>query len=67
MIETLGEAYDLSWKVHARCGRGSRVGVTKVGWCDWSSDLDLKTLVVKGGTSPLRTLRAGCASRGAEA
>lgn len=49
MIETLGDTFSQSWRVHARCERGSRVGVTKVGRCEWSGELDLRTPVVTRG------------------
>ena len=54
-IETLGEAYRLSWRVRARCLRGTID--TRLQRCDFQAELDMQTLVwAKGLRFPLGRL-----------
>jgi len=68
MVETLGEAWNLGWRLVARCidgrvdqGRGSAK-------CDWSYELDMMTLVATRGrafpladmASRIKCPRCGC-------
>jgi hypothetical protein len=61
LIETLGEAWKLGWRVRVRClvtgqppkGRHDRVAV----YCDPSAELDMKSLVwTRGEAFPLDQL-----------
>jgi hypothetical protein len=53
-IETLGEAYRLSWRVRARCLRGTVETPTRLQRCDYQAELDMQTLVwAKGLRFPL--------------
>lgn len=56
-IETIGEAHDLSWKVHARCDYGPQEGLKRIRECHWQYDLDMQTLVAtRGRDFPLALL-----------
>jgi len=56
-IETLGEAYRLSWRVRARCIRGTIESPVRVQKCDYMAELDMQTLVwAKGLRFPLGRL-----------
>ena len=68
MIETLGEAMDLGWRVHARCLHDGREGLKHKRECLWRLELDLQTLVATRGRAfpvarlaeRLRCPRCGC-------
>ena len=67
-IETLGEAWNLSWVIHIRCLDDGREGMKHRRSCDYRKYLDLETLVcTRGGTFRWLTSRSGCAVRGAGA
>jgi hypothetical protein len=59
-IETLGEAYRLSWRVRARCLRGTIETPVRLQRCDYTAELDMQTLVwakgckFAGNNDPLR-------------
>jgi hypothetical protein len=56
-IETLGEAWSLSWRLHIRCERGSRIGPVKVKNCEYRGELDMETLLcTRGHAFPLSML-----------
>lgn len=56
-IETLGEAYLLSWRVRVRCVRGHIESPTSMKKCDYMSELDMQTLVwAKGRGFPIGRL-----------
>lgn len=58
-IETVGEAYRLSWRVRARCVRGIVDAPTSLRKCDYLAELDMQTLVwAKGRNFPLGLLGA---------
>src|SRR5215204_3000337 len=48
-VETIGEAWNLSWQVHIRCLDDGREGLKHKRRCDYRTDLDLKTLVCTRG------------------
>jgi len=48
-VETIGEAWNLSWQVHVRCLDDGREGLNHKRRCDYRTDLDLKTLVCTRG------------------
>ena len=46
MVETISEAWQLGWRVTARCDWGKRrEGLKSARACVYSAELDLKTLV----------------------
>jgi hypothetical protein len=49
MVETLGDAYTLGWRISARCGWGRREGLKSVRECIWKHELDMMTLVATRG------------------
>jgi hypothetical protein len=56
-IETLGEAYRLSWRIRVRCLRGYIEGPKSFMKCATNAELDMQTLVWSKGTSfPLARL-----------
>lgn len=58
-IETLGEAYRLSWRVRVRCIRGVIDAPTSLKTCEYRAELDMQTLVwAKGRGFPLGRLGA---------
>jgi hypothetical protein len=58
-METLGEAYSLGWKVHARCAEGKREGMKSRRECHYLGELDLLTLVwTRGRAFPLSRLES---------
>jgi hypothetical protein len=67
-IETLGEAWNLSWEIHARCLDNGREGLKHKKPCVYRKTLDLETLVcTRGRDFPiahvavrLRCPRCGC-------
>jgi len=53
-IETLGEAYRLSWRVRSRCLRDTIEAPTRIIRCEYVAELDMQTLVrAKGPSFPL--------------
>lgn len=58
-MDTLGDALDGGWIIDLRCQRPSRIGTTKVGRCEYSMTLELKTLVATRGRGfPLTLLQS---------
>jgi hypothetical protein len=56
-VETLGDALDLSWRVHMRCAHGPRDGMKRRRECVYGRALDLETLVcTRGRAFPLARL-----------
>jgi hypothetical protein len=57
-VESLGEAYSLSWRVHMRCVQGPRDGPMKrKRACVFRCELDMETLVAtRGRDFPLARL-----------
>jgi hypothetical protein len=56
-IETIGEAYQLGWRVTARCSAGKPGGMHRYRECVYSAELDLGTLVwTRGAVFPLSRL-----------
>jgi hypothetical protein len=54
MVETIGEAWQLGWRITARCARGKRDGMKSVRPCVYIYDLDFSTLVwTRGAPFPL--------------
>jgi hypothetical protein len=44
-IETIGEAWQLDWRITARCAFGKLDGMRSIRACAYSYELDLKTLI----------------------
>jgi hypothetical protein len=69
MVETIGEAWQLGWRITARCARRKRDGMKSVRLCVYSYQLDMSTLVwTRGAPFPLFDLGArlkcpSCGSR----
>jgi hypothetical protein len=67
-VETLGEAWNLSWQLHVRCLYDGREGMKHRQECGYRKYLDLETLVcMRGRDFPiariaerLRCPRCGC-------
>ena len=67
-VETLGEAWNLSWQIHVRCLEDGRQGMKHRRSCDYRKYLDLETLVCTRGrdfpiariAERLRCPRCGC-------
>lgn len=56
-VETLGEAWQLGWRVTTRCAYGTREGLKSVRDCHFAYDLDMNTLVwTRGKNFPLALL-----------
>jgi len=56
-VETLGEAWNLNWRVHMRCAHGQRDGMKRVRDCLFRCELDVETLVcTRGRAFPLASL-----------
>jgi hypothetical protein len=56
-VETIGEAWQLGWRVRARCDFGKRDAMKSIRECVYSAELDLRTLVWTRGTAfPLSEL-----------
>ena len=68
-VESIGEAYDLGWRVNVRCAHGPRDGMKRVRECVYGAELDLPTLVwTRGRDFPLARLESrlkcpACGSR----
>jgi hypothetical protein len=66
-VETLGEAWQLGWRITARCAFGNNDGMRSIRSCIYQYDLDLKTLIwTRGAAYPLSDLssRLKCPSCG---
>ena len=67
-VETLGEAWTLSWKIHIRCLYDGREGMKHKRACGFRQELDMMTLVCTRGrefplariAERLRCPRCGC-------
>jgi hypothetical protein len=67
-IDTIGEAWNLSWQIHVRCLYDGREGMKHKRGCDYRKYLDLETLVCTRGrdypiarvAQVLRCPRCGC-------
>jgi hypothetical protein len=67
-VETLGEAWNLSWPIHMRCLDDGMRGLKHKRECDYRAELDMETLVCTRGrdfplawlASRLRCQRCGC-------
>ncbi len=67
-VETLGEAWNLSWKIHIRCLYDGQDGLKRNRACGFRCELDMMTLVcTRGRAFPLariaqvlRCPRCGC-------
>jgi hypothetical protein len=56
-VETLGKAYDASWREMVRCAWGPRDGMKRVRECVYGGELDLLTLIwTRGRNFPLTSL-----------
>lgn len=56
-VETIGEAWQLGWRVTARCAFGNRDAMKSVRECVYSHELDMTTLVwTRGLNFPLSML-----------
>jgi DNA-directed RNA polymerase subunit RPC12/RpoP len=56
-VETIGEAYMLGSRIHARCGWGRREAMKSVRGCLGKAELDLHTLVwTRGAAFPISQL-----------
>src|SRR6202043_4143137 len=63
-IETLGEAYRLSWRVRVRCVRGYIESPVRIQPCGYQAALDMQTLVwAKGPKLGARLMCPACGSR----
>ena len=67
-VETLGDAYSMSWRVRIRCLHDGREGLKHKRECGYRAELDIETLVcTRGRAFPLARLaerlrcpRCGC-------
>jgi hypothetical protein len=67
-VETIGEAFNLGWRVHMRCLDDGMRGLKHQRECGYRADLDMSTLVsTRGRDFPLARLadrlrcpRCGC-------
>src|SRR6476620_6024966 len=58
-VETIGEAYDLGWRVMVRCAWGPRDGMKRVRECLYGGELDVATLVwTRGRDFPIGMLES---------
>jgi hypothetical protein len=56
-VETIGEAYMLGWRIHAKCAWGRREVMKSVRGCLGKAELDLHTLVwTRGAAFPITRL-----------
>ena len=57
MVETLGEARDLRWRITARCAWGKRDSMKSIKECVYRYDLNMETLIwTRGAQFPLSNL-----------
>jgi hypothetical protein len=67
-VETLGEAWNLSWQIHVRCLHDGREGLKHKRACGYRKSLDLETLVcTRGRDFPIARGPSACAVRTAGA
>ena len=67
-VETIGEAWNLGWRLHMRCLDDGREGLKHKRCCDFRTELDMRTLVCTRGrdfplariADRLRCPRCGC-------
>jgi len=67
-VETLGEAWNHSWRIHIRCLDDGRRGLKHTRRCDYRTELHVETLVITRGrdfplarlSMRLRCPRCGC-------
>jgi hypothetical protein len=45
VVETIGEAWQLAWRITARCAFRNRDGMKSIRPCSYSYDLGLKTVI----------------------
>lgn len=58
-VETIGEAYDLGWRITVRCAWGPREGMKRVRECVYGGELDMLTLVwTRGRSFPIGMLES---------
>jgi hypothetical protein len=58
-IQTLGDAWQLGWRITARCAWGPRDGMKSIRECDYRRQLDLQTLVwTRGRNFPVSRLES---------
>jgi hypothetical protein len=58
-VETIGEAYDLGWRVMVRCAWGPRDGMKRTRECVYGGELDLLTLLwTRGRNFPIGMLES---------
>lgn len=56
-VESIGEAYQLGWRVRVRCAWGKRDGMKTRRECVSNDELDMKTLIwTRGADFPLARL-----------
>jgi hypothetical protein len=48
-VETLGEAFQLGWRITVRCAWGNHDGTKTIRECTYRRELDLETLVATRG------------------
>jgi len=48
-VETLGQAWELGWRLRLRCLRGGHIGIVRIEKCDYHRELDLETLLATRG------------------
>jgi hypothetical protein len=57
LVETLGDAWTLGWRVHMRCAKPTREGMKSVRECLFRCELDMETIVcTRGRAFPLGLL-----------
>lgn len=57
LVETIGAARSMGWRVHMRCAYGQREGMKRIRECIYRKQLDLDTLVcTRGPNFPLARL-----------
>lgn len=57
MVETLGQAHALRWRITARCAWGKRDGMKSIRECVYRYDFDLQTLIwTRGSDFPISML-----------
>src|SRR5687767_9126007 len=44
-VQTLGDAWQLRWRITARCAWGPREGMKSIRECEYKRELDMQTLV----------------------
>jgi hypothetical protein len=50
-VETIGEAWQLGWRITARCAFGNRDGMKSIRPCTYSYELDLRTMIWTRGAA----------------